>query len=111
MPTKVSMEPVPRQEQRMHSETAPRASADPGRRQLGRRSRHARMGAGRWGPSLALLIDHDDADREFQYTSTAATSVSTEPITDVGARLGWTIVSIARDWDVVFPPESAPSGK
>jgi hypothetical protein len=34
----------------MHSETAPRASADPGRRQLGRRSRHARMGAGRWGP-------------------------------------------------------------
>jgi hypothetical protein len=63
------------------------------------------------GPGLALLIDHDDADREFQYTSTAATFVSTEPITDVGARLGWTIVSIARDWDVVFPPESAPSGK
>jgi phosphoglycolate phosphatase-like HAD superfamily hydrolase len=63
------------------------------------------------GPSLALLIDHDDADREFQYASTAATFVSTEPITDVGARLGWTIVSIARDWDVVFPPESALSRK
>src|SRR5271170_8021368 len=56
--------------------------------------------------SLALLIDHDDAEREFHYTSTAQTLVETEPITDVGARLGWTVVSMARDWDVVFPPES-----
>ena len=55
------------------------------------------------GPSLALLIDHDDPAREFQYTSTAGTFIETEPITDVGSRLGWTIVSIARDWDVVFP--------
>ncbi len=57
-------------------------------------------------PSLALLIDHDDAEREFHYTSTAQTFAETEPITDVGARLGWTIVSMARDWDVVFPPVS-----
>ena len=55
-------------------------------------------------PSLALLIDHDDAEREFRYMSTAQTFAETEPITDVGARLGWTIVSMARDWDVVFPP-------
>ncbi len=60
------------------------------------------------GPSLALLIDHDDAEREFQYTSTAATFVATEQITDVGPRLGWTSVSMARDWNVVFPPESTP---
>ena len=57
-------------------------------------------------PSLALLIDHDDAAREFQYMSAAQTFVETEPITDVGARLGWTVVSMARDWDVVFPTES-----
>ena len=57
-------------------------------------------------PSLALLIDHDDAEREFHYTSTAQTFAETEPITDVGVRLGWTVVSMARDWDVVFPPES-----
>jgi phosphoserine phosphatase len=63
------------------------------------------------GPSLALLIDHDDAKREFQYISTAGTVVETEAITDVGARLGWTIVSMARDWDVVFPQESAPSSE
>jgi hypothetical protein len=61
------------------------------------------------GPSLALLIDHDDAEREFQYTSKAQTFIETEPITDVGARLGWTIVSMARDWEVVFPPVSGGS--
>jgi phosphoglycolate phosphatase-like HAD superfamily hydrolase len=63
------------------------------------------------GPSLALLIDHDDAEREFQYTSTAGTFVATEQITDVGARLGWTSVSMARDWNVVFPPESTVSSE
>jgi phosphoserine phosphatase len=57
-------------------------------------------------PSLALLIDHDDAEREFHYTSAAGTFVESEPIADVGARLGWTVVSMARDWDVVFPPVS-----
>ena len=59
---------------------------------------------GRGLSSLALLIDHDDAEREFRYTSKAETFAETEPITDVGARLGWTVVSMARDWDVVFSP-------
>jgi phosphoserine phosphatase len=63
---------------------------------------HSSRAAG--SPSLALLIDHDDAEREFRYTSKAETFAETEPITDVGARLGWTVVSMARDWDVVFPP-------
>jgi hypothetical protein len=63
------------------------------------------------GPSLALLIDHDDAKREFQYLSTPGTVVETEPITEIGARLGWTIVSMARDWDVVFAQESASSSE
>lgn len=56
------------------------------------------------GPGLALLIDHDDAEREFRYVSTAETFTESEPITDVGARLGWTVVSMANDWEVVFPP-------
>ncbi|MGA9491190.1 MAG: HAD family hydrolase [Mycobacterium sp.] len=59
-------------------------------------------------PSLALLIDHDDAEREFHYTSTAQTFAETEPITDVGARLGWTVVSMARDWEVIFPAVPRP---
>jgi phosphoserine phosphatase len=55
------------------------------------------------GPSLALLLDHDDADREFSYVSTAQTFAEDEPITQVGARLGWTVVSMATDWHTVFP--------
>jgi phosphoglycolate phosphatase-like HAD superfamily hydrolase len=58
------------------------------------------------GPGLALLIDHDDAEREFRYVSTAQTFTETEPITEVGARLGWTVVSMANDWEHVFPPNS-----
>ena len=54
------------------------------------------------GPALALLVDHDDADREFAYVSSAATFADPEPITDVGARLGWTVVSMANDWGSVF---------
>jgi phosphoglycolate phosphatase-like HAD superfamily hydrolase len=59
------------------------------------------------GPSLALLVDHDDDAREFRYVSTAQTFTETEPITDVGRRLGWTIVGMARDWETVFLPHDA----
>ena len=57
------------------------------------------------GPGLALLVDHDDPAREFAYASTAQTFTETEPITDVGHRLGWTVVSMAADWDTVFVPD------
>ncbi len=56
------------------------------------------------GPSLALLVDHDDAEREFAYVSTAQTFDEPEPITEVAARAGWTVASMARDWEVVFGP-------
>jgi phosphoserine phosphatase len=52
---------------------------------------------------LAILVDHDDADREFAYQGTAVTFQDAEPITDVAARLGWVVVSMRDDWDVVFP--------
>jgi phosphoserine phosphatase len=51
---------------------------------------------------LAILIDHDDADREFAYASTAATFEESEPIAAVGRRLGWVLVSMKHDWDTVF---------
>ncbi len=58
--------------------------------------------AGGDGPTLALLIDHDDADREYSYISLGATTSNDEPITEVGARLGWTVISMRNDWEVVF---------
>lgn len=56
-------------------------------------------------PNLALLIDHDDADREYAYASKAASFVDPEPITSVGERLGWTIVSMENDWATMFTTE------
>lgn len=53
-------------------------------------------------PSLALLIDHDDAEREFAYASEAGTMDDLEPITELGRREGWTIVSMRDDWSTVF---------
>lgn len=55
-------------------------------------------------PGLAILIDHDDDEREFAYESKAQTFEESESILDVAARLDWITVSMARDWVTVFPP-------
>lgn len=53
--------------------------------------------ADRKGPSLAVLIDHDDAAREYQYTAGAERAVAQS------AQRGWVTVSMRRDWRVVYP--------
>jgi hypothetical protein len=54
------------------------------------------------GPGLALLVDHDDREREFAYQSVSGTLKEHEPMTAVATRLGWTVVSMANDWATVF---------
>lgn len=54
------------------------------------------------GPSLAMLVDHDDGEREYEYQSVAASFDSDEPIADVARRSGWTVVSMRSDWSTVF---------
>jgi hypothetical protein len=45
---------------------------------------------------FAMLIVHDDAEREFAYTKAAERSV-------LAAReKGWTLVSMKNDWNTVF---------
>lgn len=56
------------------------------------------------GPSMGLLLDHDDAEREFAYESVAGTFATTENIVDVGRRDGWTVVSMREHWATIFPP-------
>jgi hypothetical protein len=51
---------------------------------------------------LAVLVDHDDAQREFAYEGQAATYEDDEPITTVAERLGWIVVSMQRDWETIF---------
>jgi phosphoserine phosphatase len=53
-------------------------------------------------PSLCLVVDHDDEEREYAYAGAAATNADAEPILDTASRLGWTVVSMRRDWNRVF---------
>lgn len=47
-------------------------------------------------PALRLLLNHDDAEREFDYAKGA------EKALDVAAAQGWSVISIASDWATVF---------
>ena len=74
-----------------------RAAPDPGRRQLQRRHADAQLRRRPRRPALRLLVLlHDDAEREFDYTA-GADQASTRP-----KQHGWTVVSIKDDWADVF---------
>lgn len=46
--------------------------------------------------SFGMLVDHDDAEREFAYTAGA------EQALDAAKASGWTVVSMKDDWSSVF---------
>ena len=47
-------------------------------------------------PSLSLLVHHDDADREFDYTTGSEQAIERAGSDD------WTVVSVKNDWTTVF---------
>jgi phosphoserine phosphatase len=49
---------------------------------------------------FALLVNHDDADREYAYTASAEASQSK------ARQLGWTVVSMKDDWSTVYGKRS-----
>jgi phosphoserine phosphatase len=53
---------------------------------------------GRAGPSLQLLINHDDATREFAYMERDSASLK------AARTYGFVVVSMRRDWKTVFAP-------
>jgi phosphoserine phosphatase len=57
------------------------------------------------GPALALLVDHDDAEREYAYEGVAATFESSGSFLDAAAAQGWTVASMRNDWAAVFPTD------
>ena len=60
--------------------------------------RHA---GGRARPVLRLLVLHDDAEREFDYT------VGAERALEAADAEGWTVVSVKDDWATVFADSRA----
>lgn len=59
-------------------------------------------------PSLALLVDHDDADREYAYEQQLQTLSGAEPFADAGRREGWIVVSMRDDWSTIFTAQQNP---
>jgi phosphoglycolate phosphatase-like HAD superfamily hydrolase len=53
--------------------------------------------------ALSIVIDHDDDEREYAYGGASFTDPGAEPVLASAVRLGWTIVSMRRDWATVFP--------
>lgn len=51
---------------------------------------------GRTGLSLALLVHHDDVDREYAYDG------GTEKALQLAPHEGWIVVSMKKDWKTVF---------
>ena len=49
--------------------------------------------AGGPGPSLMLVVDHDDAEREYCYSN---------PITEIAQDREWTVISMKDDFKTVF---------
>lgn len=52
----------------------------------------------RSGPSLSVLLHHDDAEREYDYDKGTERALREAP------ERGWVVVSIARDFERVFAP-------
>ena len=53
------------------------------------------------GPCLGMLLHHDDAEREFAYDRESASGRLDRGLRDTGG--GWTVVSMAREWKLVYP--------
>ncbi|WP_150574451.1 HAD family hydrolase [Pandoraea aquatica] len=62
------------------------------------------------GPSLALLIHHDDAEREFAYDRKSPLARFDKAWDEAVAR-GWVVVSMKRDWNSVYPGPKAAAAQ
>jgi phosphoglycolate phosphatase-like HAD superfamily hydrolase len=63
------------------------------------------------GPRLAMIVLHDDAEREYAYGPAQGlpdTKVGTftQALYDEAKKNGWTVISMKNDWKVIFPFES-----
>ncbi|MFD1565855.1 HAD family hydrolase [Haloarchaeobius amylolyticus] len=66
------------------------------------------------GPRLCLLVNHDDAEREYAYSmdedlTGEPVDESAQPFIEVAAEQGWVVTSMKDDWEYVFPFEQTDS--
>jgi phosphoglycolate phosphatase-like HAD superfamily hydrolase len=63
------------------------------------------------GARIAMLVLHDDAEREYAYGPAhglpdTKVGTFTQALYDEAKRNGWTVISMKKDWKVIFPFES-----
>src|SRR5918996_1798718 len=63
------------------------------------------------GARLTMLVLHDDAGREYAYgpaqgLSDTKVGTFTQALYDEATKNGWTVISMKKDWKVIFPFES-----
>jgi phosphoserine phosphatase len=63
------------------------------------------------GARLAMLVLHDDAEREYAYGPAhglpdTKVGAFTQALYDEAKKQGWTVISMKNDWKVIFPFES-----
>lgn len=59
------------------------------------------------GPALALLVHHDDPDREWAYDRDSSVGRLDVAATEAAER-GWVVVSVRDDWSRVYPEFDRP---
>lgn len=62
-----------------------------------------RYSQGRDGPSLQIIVNHDDASREFAYAEEDQASLN------AAGRNGWIVVSMKNDWNRIFAAPTRPN--
>ena len=55
------------------------------------------------GPSFAMIVHHDDAEREYAYDRESHVGKLARGL-DEAPKRGWTVVSIKDDWRTIYPP-------
>jgi phosphoglycolate phosphatase-like HAD superfamily hydrolase len=55
------------------------------------------------GPRLAMLVHHDDAEREFAYGADSKIGTFSDALMAQVKSNGWTVISMRVDWKTIFP--------
>jgi hypothetical protein len=55
------------------------------------------------GARFALIVHHDDAEREWAYDRKSGVGKLDKALDEANAK-GWTVVSMKEDWKTIFPP-------
>lgn len=58
---------------------------------------------GRSGPHFEALIHHDDAQREFAYGPASKVGTFSDSLMKEAKERAWNVVSMKRDWKIIFP--------